>query len=121
MQESKIHMILVGRTSNTADFIFGKKWVLVNFANVLTIKGFVILLFHRVKFNCWSLFNKEYSLDDKSSFILDGYSHALAEFQVSKNTSYLINHLCCHNLIKTMTVYDYFFPRKKKKLKIPLM
>ena len=67
-------MILVGHTSNTADFIFGKKQVLVNFANDLTIKGSVILLFQRVKFICWYLFNKEYTLDDKSSFILDGYS-----------------------------------------------
>ena len=48
--------------------------VLVNYANDLTIKGFANLLFQREKFICWSLFNKEYILDDKSSFILDSYS-----------------------------------------------
>ena len=61
------------RTLHTADFIFGKKWVLVNFANDLTINGSIILLFQRVKFIYWSLFNKEYILDYQSSFILDGY------------------------------------------------
>ena len=47
----------------TADFIFGKKRVLVNYANDLTVKGSAILLFQTVKFICWSLFNKENILD----------------------------------------------------------
>ena len=47
---------------------------LVNYANDLTIKGSTISLFQRVKFICWSFFNKEYILDDKSALILDGYS-----------------------------------------------
>ena len=56
-------MILVWCTSNTADFIFGKKQVLVNYANDLTVKGSAILLFQTVKFVYWSLFNKENIID----------------------------------------------------------
>ena len=60
-------MILIGLTPNTTDFIltdlvFGKKKVLVNYANSLTINDSAIFLFQRVKFVYWSLLNKrEYS------------------------------------------------------------
>ena len=69
-----MHMILFGLTPNTADFIFGKK-VLVNHANDLTINDSAIFLFQRVKFVYWSLLNKGEYLDDKSSYILDGYNN----------------------------------------------
>ena len=67
-------MILFGLTPNTRDFIFGKKKVLVNHANDLTINGSAIFLFQRVKFVYWSLLNKGEYLDDKSSYMLDGYN-----------------------------------------------
>ena len=63
-------MILVWCTSNTADFIFGKKWVLVNYANDLTVKGSAILLFQTVKFICWSLFNKENILERVHTYLM---------------------------------------------------
>ena len=55
-------MILFGLTPNTTDFIFGKKKVLVNHANDLTINDSAIFL------------NKGEYLDDKSSYILDGHN-----------------------------------------------
>ena len=63
-------MILVWCTTNTADFIFGKKRVLVNCANDLTVKGSTILLFQTVKFICWSLFNKENILDRVHTYLM---------------------------------------------------
>ena len=69
-----MHMILFGLTPNTADFIFGKKKVLVNHANDLTINDSAIFHFQRVKFVYWSLLNRGEYLDDKSSYILDGYN-----------------------------------------------
>ena len=68
-------MILFGLTPNTRDFIFGKKKVLVNHANDLTINGSAIFLFQRVKFVYWSLLNKGEYLDNKSSYMLDGYNN----------------------------------------------
>ena len=70
-----MHMILFGLTPNTTDFIFGKKRVLVNHANDLTINDSAIFLFQRVKFVYWSLLNKGEYLDDKSSYILDSYNN----------------------------------------------
>ena len=69
-----MHMILFGLTPNTTDFIFGKKRVLVNHANDLTINDSAIFLFQRVKFVYWSLLNKGEYLADKSSYTLDGYN-----------------------------------------------
>ena len=45
-----MHLILFGLTPNTTDFIFGKKKVLVNHANDLTVNDSAIFLFQRVKF-----------------------------------------------------------------------
>ena len=67
-------MILFGLTPNTTDFIFRKEKVLVNHGNDLTINDSAIFLFQRVKFFYWSLLNKGEYLDDKSSYILDGYN-----------------------------------------------
>ena len=67
-------MILSGLAANTTNFIFGKKKVLVNHANDLTINDSAIFLFQRVKFVYWSLLNKGEYLDDKSSYILNGYN-----------------------------------------------
>ena len=103
------------RTLNTTDFIFGKKWVLVNFANDLTINGSVILLFQKVKFIYWSLFNKEYILDCQSSFILDGYRNTVSCFSwISSLLNYFITDWRGRNYEETDLLWRTW--RHKQKL-----